>query len=135
MTLFNWLKKAILLIGSKSSTSRTDAVRVNNKNAKNQNASWKRWVLSEALETVADDDCLMFNGNLFHLFYSFGPATEYLWPNKQSMLTYGPKCRVFRTMVVLNTEYLGRNIQNMWTYGPKDSTYRLCTIAKRCVFR
>ena len=44
----------------------------------------------------------MFNGNLFHLFYSFGPATEYLWPNKQSMWTYGPKYRVFRTMV-LNT--------------------------------
>lgn len=102
MTLFNWLKKAILLIGSKSSASRTDAVRVNDKNAKNQNASWKRWVLSEALEAVADDDCLMFNGNLFHLFYSFGPATEYLWPNKQSMWTYGPKYRVFRTMV-LNT--------------------------------
>ena len=134
MTLFNWLKKAILLIGSKSSTSRTDAVRVNDKNAKNQNASWKRWVLSEALETVADDDCLMFNGNLFHLFYSFGPVTEYLWPNKQSMWTYGPKYRVFRTMV-LNTEYLGPNIQSMWTYGPKDSTCRLCTIAKRCVFR
>lgn len=134
MTLFNWLKKAILLIGSKSSTSRTDAVRVNDKNAKNQNASWKRWVLSEALETVADDDCLMFNGNLFHLFYSFGPATEYWGPNKHSMWTYGPKYRVFRTMV-LNTEYLELNIQSMWTYGPKDSTYRLCTIAKGCVLR
>ena len=36
MVLFNWLKKAILLIGSKSSSSRTDAVRVNDKNAKNQ---------------------------------------------------------------------------------------------------
>ena len=96
------------LIGSKSSTSRTDAVRVNDKNAKNQNASWKRWVLSEALETVADDDCLMFNGNLFHLFYSFGPATEYLWPNKQSMWTYGPKYRVFRTE---HTEYV-----DIWSY-------------------
>lgn len=39
MALFNWLKKAVLLIGSKSSTSRTDAVRVKDKNAKNKNSS------------------------------------------------------------------------------------------------